>query len=51
VFYSPGLVAQGGSITEGAKVAGDSWHAIVGRGIYQQQDMKKAAQELVKEIV
>lgn len=51
VFYSPGLVAQGGSITESAKAAGDSWHAIVGRGIYQQSDMKKAAQELVKEIV
>ncbi len=51
VFYSPGLIAQGGSITDGAKVAGDSWHAIIGRGIYKQEDMNKAAQELVKEIV
>ena len=48
VFYSPGLVAQGGSITEGAKAAGENWHAIVGRGIYQAKDMKKAAEELVK---
>jgi orotidine-5'-phosphate decarboxylase len=48
VFYSPGLVAQGGSITEGAKAAGSNWHAIVGRGIYQAKNMKKAAEELVK---
>jgi orotidine-5'-phosphate decarboxylase len=47
-FYSPGLVAQGGSITDGAKAAGHRWHAIVGRGIYQAKDMHKAAKELVK---
>ena len=51
VFYSPGLVAQGGSITEGAKAAGSKWHAIVGRGIYQAKDMKKAAEELCKELI
>ncbi|MBW2980428.1 orotidine 5'-phosphate decarboxylase [Candidatus Woesearchaeota archaeon] len=51
IFYSPGLIAQGGSITLGAKAAGDSWHAIVGRGIYRQENMRKAAEELVKEIV
>ncbi len=50
-FYSPGLVAQGGSITDGAKAAGKSWHAIVGRGIYKADDMKKAAQEFVKELI
>ena len=31
VFYSPGLIAQGGNITESAKAAGNNWHAIVGR--------------------
>jgi len=51
VFYSPGLVAQGGSLTQGAKAAGDKWHAIVGRGIYQAKDMKKAAEELCKELI
>ena len=51
IFYSPGLVTQGGSITDGAKAAGDSWHAIVGRGIYQAEDMKKAAEELARELV
>ena len=45
IFYSPGLIAQGGNITESAKAAGPRWHAIVGRGIYQESDMKKAALE------
>ncbi|MBN1896224.1 MAG: orotidine 5'-phosphate decarboxylase [Candidatus Aenigmarchaeota archaeon] len=47
VFYSPGLVAQGGKVSDSAKAAGDKWHAIVGRGIYSQKDMRKAAEELV----
>lgn len=51
IFYSPGLIAQGGSLTEGAKSAGKYWHAIVGRGIYKQKDMRKAAKEIVKEII
>ncbi|MDO8480236.1 MAG: orotidine 5'-phosphate decarboxylase / HUMPS family protein [Nanoarchaeota archaeon] len=51
VFYSPGLIAQGGSLTEGAEAAGPFWHAIVGRGIYGAKDMEKAAKELVKEIL
>ncbi|MEM5778137.1 MAG: phosphoribosyltransferase family protein [Candidatus Aenigmatarchaeota archaeon] len=33
-FFSPGLVAQGGVISEATKVAGDRWYGIVGRGIY-----------------
>jgi len=51
VLYSPGLVAQGGSLTEGAKAAGERWHAIVGRGIYGAKDMRKAAEELVSQLV
>jgi orotidine-5'-phosphate decarboxylase len=50
VFYSPGLVAQGGSITEGAKAAGERWHAIVGRGIYGAKNMRKAAEEMVSQL-
>ncbi|MDP3765193.1 MAG: orotidine 5'-phosphate decarboxylase / HUMPS family protein [Nanoarchaeota archaeon] len=49
IFYSPGLVAQGGSITDLAKKL-DSWHAIIGRAIYEANDMKKAAEELTKEL-
>jgi len=48
IFYSPGLVTQGGSITEGAAAAGEQWHAIIGRAIYQAKDMTKAAEDLVK---
>jgi orotidine-5'-phosphate decarboxylase len=51
VFYSPGLVAQGGKITDAAKAAGDKWHAIVGRGIYNADDMMMAAKELTKNLL
>lgn len=50
VFYSPGLIAQGGKITDLAKKL-DSWHAIVGRAIYEANDMRKAAEELTNEIL
>jgi orotidine-5'-phosphate decarboxylase len=46
ILYSPGLVAQGGSITDSGKAAGNNWHAIVGRGLYEAQDIKKAAMEM-----
>ena len=49
VFYSPGLITQGGSISDLAKKL-DSWHAIVGRAIYEAKDMKKACKELAKEL-
>ncbi len=49
VFYSPGLIAQGGKISD---LAGklDSWHAIIGRAIYEAKDMRKAAEEMVKSL-
>ena len=47
VFYSPGLIAQGGKISDLTKNL-DSWHAIIGRAIYEAEDMKKAAEELAK---
>ena len=50
VFYSPGLIAQGGNITESAQAAGESWHAIVGRALYNAKDIHKAAKELVKNL-
>ena len=49
VFYSPGLIAQGGKIMDLAKKL-DRWHAIIGRAIYEAKDMKKAAEELAKEL-
>ncbi|MBI2655649.1 orotidine 5'-phosphate decarboxylase [Candidatus Woesearchaeota archaeon] len=49
VFYSPGLVTQGGNISD---LAGnlDSWHAIIGRAIYEAKDMKKAAEEFTSQL-
>ena len=49
VFYSPGLIAQGGKISDLAKKL-DSWHAIIGRAIYETKDMRKAAGELAKSL-
>jgi len=49
VYYSPGLITQGGSISELAKKL-DSWHAIVGRAIYEADDMKKAAEEFAQSL-
>ncbi len=49
-FYSPGLIAQGGSLTEGAKAAGENWHAIVGRALYNSKNINRKAKELVKAI-
>lgn len=50
ILYSPGLVAQGGEISDSGKAAGKNWHAIVGRGIYAAEDMKKAAEELCSKL-
>src|SRR3989338_1018011 len=49
VFYSPGLMAQGGSINEFSRKL-DSWHAIIGRAIYEAKDIKKAAGEFTKSL-
>lgn len=35
VLYSPGLITQGGNISECGHAAGKKWHAIVGSAIYK----------------
>lgn len=49
-FYAPGFIAQGGVITDVARVAGSCWHAIVGRAIYGARDMKKAALQMTRSL-
>ena len=49
-FYSPGYVAQGGSIKEAIDAAGGKLHPIVGRGIYGADDMKAAAEDLTRQL-
>lgn len=57
--WSPGLVAQGGNISDGAKAANGRFQAIVGRGIYKNKpekryktldEMKTAAEELTSQL-
>ncbi|MEK6945306.1 MAG: orotidine 5'-phosphate decarboxylase / HUMPS family protein [Nanoarchaeota archaeon] len=45
VFYAPGFIAQGGNISDAAKVAGDRFQGIVGRGIYAASNIREAAIE------
>jgi len=50
IFYAPGFLSQKGDISEAGKAAGKKWHAIVGRGIYEAKDVRKAALELSNKI-
>ena len=50
VFYAPGFIAQGGNISDAAKVAGNRFHGIVGRGIYRAQNKRAAALEHTSQI-
>jgi orotidine-5'-phosphate decarboxylase len=45
-FYMPGLITQGGSISEAGAAAGESWHAIVGRAITTSSDFRQACIDL-----
>ena len=51
IFYTPGFITQGGSISDAAKVAGSRFHGIVGRGIYSVADMKQAAIEHTSQLL
>jgi len=50
-LYAPGFVTQGGEISEAGKIAGSSWHAIVGRGIFEAADVRLAAIEHAQQIL
>lgn len=50
IFFSPGFVAQGGRIDDATKVAGDNWHAIVGRAIYDAKDIRAAVEEMTSKL-
>jgi orotidine-5'-phosphate decarboxylase len=47
IFYSPGFISQGGKFSDAASVAGSFWHAIVGRAIYNSNDIPKSLTELI----
>lgn len=50
IFYAPGFITQGGSISEAAQVAGPRWHAIVGRALYEAHDIHKAALNIISHL-
>lgn len=49
VFYAPGFIAQGGTITAGGKAAGKYFHSIVGRAINNSENPRQAAIDLTKQ--
>ncbi len=50
VYYSPGLITQGGKISDLARKL-EFWHAIIGRAIYEAENMEKATEEFTKELI
>lgn len=49
-LWAPGFITQKGEISQYAEVAGNKWHAIVGSGIYAQEDMHRAAELVTSQI-
>ena len=49
-LYAPGFITQGGEISDLAQVAGDNWHAIVGREINKAVNFTEAAQQMTRQI-
>lgn len=50
-LFALGFVSQGGSIIEADRVAGQRWHAVVGRGIFEERDVRQAAVEYTSQIL
>lgn len=46
VFYSPGLITQGGDVSEMSEILKYDWHAIVGRKINNSNDIQKSVHEI-----
>lgn len=49
-LYAPGFLSQGGEISEAGLAAGDNWHAIVGRAIYEAGDPSLAVRGMFQAI-
>lgn len=52
-LYAPGFITQGGDISDIGKVAGERWHAIVGRAIAEAgsvEAMKEASRRVTSQI-
>lgn len=49
-FFAPGLIRQGGRLSDAARVAGPRWHAIIGRALYESTDIRREAVALTAHI-
>ena len=49
VFYAPGFVVQGGDIGEFSKIAGKRWHIIVGRAIYNSENIRESVMKIIED--
>lgn len=50
-LYAPGFITQGGNINQVGRVAGQRWHAIVGRAIYRARNVEETARMMVREML
>ncbi|MFH1729580.1 MAG: orotidine 5'-phosphate decarboxylase / HUMPS family protein [Pseudomonadota bacterium] len=47
-FYVPGLIRQGGDISEVSKILPQNFHAIIGRGLYESENLEDSMLEFEK---
>jgi orotidine-5'-phosphate decarboxylase len=50
-LWAPGFVTQGGDLSQTGQVAGENFHAIVGSGIYKNENPHQAAHDLGQKIL
>lgn len=51
IFFSPGFIEQGGSISDAIKVAGPNWHPIVGTAIIEAQNVHETAEKIISRLL
>jgi orotidine-5'-phosphate decarboxylase len=49
-ILSPGLITQGGDVSDAGKAAGDNFNAIVGRDIMGAKNIREKATELTAKL-
>lgn len=52
IFYTPGIGAQGGKLSELAELfKGSLWYPIIGRSIYESPNIKEKVRELINQMI
>ena len=50
IFYSPGFISQGGLVKDAIKAAGENYHPIVGRAIYDAKNIAEVTAQFVQQL-